>query len=700
MDLHVSYENVCSSDNRIDYTSIMVPRLNSGTVFQTDLYPTIQPIVLEYPGDWTKGMDQLDVAVEMACLKGSLRASNVPLGSYYIKSPPVSTTYPTSDGILQSDLRDLHSIAAKSLSATAILEQRGWFWSTWTRVVLRIRKNFLYVTALQDSTAILMVRPSHVKHIFMFPLSSSGHGLSMVYKGEELRFEMTSYEECQEWMEELENRIMLGDEEHIPGTPKRTVILLGNMRLLNQNDILQSFHQSERTLVLEEDMTLCIYASNQSYCAGEKPMNVLCLSELIGLHPVSLFASQCPSGNRSSPSSLPVSIFKLIFSDVSWFFLAKSQAIKELWIRKIRDSVSLSDFPGNNPIFYVELGKIPQSTRLLYKISGQGLWLTLLSDRLLYTESRFSRLHSAMLEIKSILSVNRVGDAKCGLHVEVTLTDGTTISHIFLSERQATEFTEAVDWMLIEAQDITKDLGFYLSRDIEAALDKLYNFSDMLDVLTLSDKIQFVRMLIRISGQHDLELVEPSFSSLTLADSFILIEDKMSIYHWHGSNSSFICRAKALDIATRIRKHLRDVPKVFLVDESDLQLEELFFMKLGSAIPRAMNFPAREIKEPLIKVFRVSSQSKKQICVVSSVSRPSKCVLLTTSSFVVQFNNIYFAWIGADSLQKDGRLAKMFAKQMAKLCSGYAALIYMNEGCEHPLFCVRIIQSCLENLAH
>ncbi|KAL2917780.1 hypothetical protein HK105_202653 [Polyrhizophydium stewartii] len=92
--------------------------------------------------------------------------------------------------------------------------------------------------------------------------------------------------------------------------------------------------------------------------------------------------------------------------------------------------------------------------------------------------------------------------------------------------------------------------------------------------------------LIALHGRVRLTVttVAPTWTSLRNNSAFVL-DVGSSVFHWGGPNASRVCRAQALDVASRIRKARSNRPALVLVEPDDAEVCRAFFGNLGAGDP-------------------------------------------------------------------------------------------------------------------
>ncbi|KAH9273619.1 hypothetical protein BSLG_006243 [Batrachochytrium salamandrivorans] len=89
--------------------------------------------------------------------------------------------------------------------------------------------------------------------------------------------------------------------------------------------------------------------------------------------------------------------------------------------------------------------------------------------------------------------------------------------------------------------------------------------------------------LIRLSGKVHLTIVTVAAVWNSIShDSAYVLDVGSDVYHWGGDRVSRVCRAQALDVATRIRKSRGNRPRIVLVEREDTVVWSEFLKHLGA----------------------------------------------------------------------------------------------------------------------
>ncbi|EGF83724.1 hypothetical protein BATDEDRAFT_33865 [Batrachochytrium dendrobatidis JAM81] len=202
------------------------------------------------------------------------------------------------------------------------------------------------------------------------------------------------------------------------------------------------------------------------------------------------------------------------------------------------------------------------------------------------------------------------------------------------------------------------------------------------------------KTLIELSGKIRLTVVtvEPTWKSLS-ADNAYVLDVGDDVYHWGGDKSSRVCRAQALDVASRIRKSRGNRPRLVLIEKEERATWKAFLAHLHSNGEESVFNTQSQVQKrgsmgdlntastvgdvetpPLhIRVYCIDPfaalVSRQVLLMFDEQKYPSKSILATISlnngCAVVHAENEVFVWSGKHSTNESRSLAAFIAHQVA-----------------------------------
>ncbi|KAI9095529.1 hypothetical protein DFS34DRAFT_180177 [Phlyctochytrium arcticum] len=160
--------------------------------------------------------------------------------------------------------------------------------------------------------------------------------------------------------------------------------------------------------------------------------------------------------------------------------------------------------------------------------------------------------------------------------------------------------------------------------------------------------------------------VECHIRSLKNDGSFVL-DVGHTLYHWHGTASSRVCRACAMDIATKIRKGRSNRPRVLLVEPEDRDMLSILSTRLGGTIPRDLPVSDMDIARPL-RIFKIrkSRLIQRRAHLVFEGLGPSRSLLTYDHVYILITYCELFLWIGIKADREDRRAGYTYSNVAAR----------------------------------
>ena len=713
----------------MDITCVHVPRVNSETVFQEDLYPVMASISINDSATWFESKESVFVAADskpaetpsprktpsassrifiehtrVSSLAPSTR-HELTRSATLKKSQTVSTqsTIPTrqstlspTKSVFESEKSQFTSIESLDImEGQGLLEVKSWFSTSWVPIHISLRRHKLYIQADLSEPPILAIFPETITSLTPQKLAQEGVGLDLEHERKTYRIKLATNALRDSWLAALESRVHLDNDDVSISSKsfksKTSALLMGSLRVLSNQDPAKIQSWPLKTVVIEEDGIISVYDTEKHYHAGRTPTEFLNLSGVLGLFLVPITGSACPSG---AANKLPISIFKLIFEDSHRLFSAKSPSELSSWVQVISKVIEDYDFfPGVESLrlpeayFHVRVIEKPESNEELSRVSfGTEIILHIFYNQCHYYCSDLDIL------IEGAFTGDEMDTARVAQTcVDLVLKNGSVIRHECKSSLEAQSLSTALLQLCARSENVLgSKLGIACEADLGVLIQNL-NASSPDHVNHLEQNDSPLPMMLSVSNKSQIQVVKPIYTSLTANDSFVLEHDN-AIYHWHGPQSSRICRAKALDMATRLRKYRNLRPTIFLVEESEPDLHTKFMKIIGAKglLKLSENLSMDPCQTVVYKIKSSTRHLQLKMQLVSKSTNPSKRLLESDKAYIICHHNCVYVWIGKASSTPDRLLAKALAKKMAESATQFTALLFLFEEREFPIFQVRI----------
>lgn len=310
--------------------------------------------------------------------------------------------------------------------------------------------------------------------------------------------------------------------------------------------------------------------------------------------------------------------------------------------------------------------------------AGNELYLTVLRCGFQFLKSRMTHHVECLLMFWDIKSVAAIPQ---GLSIE--LVNG---SFMECKCHHAASFIDYFQNSKTKTISVLEQVGIH-------TMDQLHQTLKLDASVEIDVEYSELRPLLISIDNHCLCFpCEPSSSSLKKENAFVL-DVGARIYHGYGSDSSRVSRAKALDIATRLRKLKSLKPQVILVEESDplVYKEFLRLIQNSNVIPSVWNE-----MDQLTYIYQMNSKTRhlplKITCIHASLL-PNRHILETFHTYIIKNRNMLFVWIGKQSRSQDRIMAKVIAYQFKSKCT-FLSTSFQDQ--EHPLLQVcHLVELCV-----
>ncbi|KAI8913087.1 hypothetical protein DFJ77DRAFT_511594 [Powellomyces hirtus] len=687
------------TDNSVETTSVHIPRANGETHFQHDLYP---PIPVTNPASaassWFDNFTQSIEPVMIDMVPEPTMAANIivdPVANLLL-TPEAA---PTIEELLErhndtfrrkstvtyrraaSTVTAPGSVAEEDAAAAApppgvyhsgpvMLEKHNWIGlATWEPHYMALKNKRLYVLhAAGDDVPVLYIPMAAITKL-------EGVGdADLVVEAEErtVRARVATRKERDAWVDALRTAAAATGLSRaasvkslpmLPALPRPRVganaCLMGNLRVL-------AGEWAERLVVLDEEGMLHMYLPDiKAYTTGKKaPLESIDLTVALSVRLVHTASQDDPTTSAADSQScaMVVNTPKRILH-----LRTRSPLEATNWVDQIRRVVTAKSSDTGSPIADAVIEGSVQITDASQSVPPGSYWLALLNGGLYYTSTKLSTIYSAILahiETFNVTSATAFRVSGTTHHVQTAAACDAWVTH--LEEAQLRSFD------ILHAIGTTR--AAFKEKVNHAIVGRWWGEGGH-EGLTWVDEACVEKgeskVLFAVCGKTRLVIksVPAEWESLRCDSAFVL-DYGQTIYHWNGSSSSRVCRARALDLATRLRKSRSNRPRVLLVnDETDRATFTAFRSLLTtnpsppppptSTSPASTSTPTR--------IFRTTAIPRQWPMVwVYQGTAPSKTLLESETAVVLVAYEDVFVWTGTKSSPQDRIVAGLVAAALAK----------------------------------
>ncbi|KAJ3192052.1 Coronin-2B [Irineochytrium annulatum] len=275
--------------------------------------------------------------------------------------------------------------------------------------------------------------------------------------------------------------------------------------------------------------------------------------------------------------------------------------------------------------------------------------------------------------------------ARDGVDFEIVYKGGATIVHTTQSTEQRDLFIKELGRLRLENYDVCKRLSM-TDASLEAEMRKSGRNADSeagwFDDVKLAHVVDDGRLgkgedraLIAVMGRSRITIsfVESTWQSLKSDCAFVLDTGNI-IYRWYGVNSSRMARAKAMDVAARIRKERSNRPKLQLVEDDDAPILLAFYELLHvdhhammSALPDLTDddYKARTCPVKIYRVIPTAPRWSSRFFLIYEGHHPSKRLLENEAIVVVESYAEVFLWTGKGANAEARSMGLVLARHIA-----------------------------------
>lgn len=318
---------------------------------------------------------------------------------------------------------------------------------------------------------------------------------------------------------------------------------------------------------------------------------------------------------------------------------------------------------------------IPPSTQIVLNGWGQrrtnglygmlGLWgkcyISLIGEDLFLFKDMRSTAPDLRLQLGNVVGV-KLTNPQIPLEFQIELPGG--VIHYFraTTAEECTAWVEALNSSRKRAASVTRLLS--LVKEGEFDEEEAKKNKNLIEPHLLKTGQQ--KILMQIKGKRRVRVctVAVSPSSLNTNNAFVL-DAGTHIYLWLGERSSRVTRAKALDLAGRIRREERSSRSdIVNIEEGKTDNNEAFWKALGGTKPSpteamkaaqaAQKASDQDKDDDQTMVYWVGCDPGSGVAQIQVVDEcinrlPKKEILNTTGVFVVDTGTEVFCWVGKAS---------------------------------------------------
>ncbi|KAI9199208.1 uncharacterized protein BJ171DRAFT_427815 [Polychytrium aggregatum] len=732
------------TDNTLDVLSLCVPRVNSDTVFQQDIFPSAAVINREATS--TQYFDQ-NQSIEPTMV--DMYAPKVEVDPALPELPPktIKTSLSRSTTTLRraSTVKSLHasrsprpstaesisnSSASLAVSGPAVHMDgfaykaiRGWFGVTWEKIYLSLKRTKLYISQDADSDPIAQISLGATRRVEAFAVGVVDSGMLLeTQDGNIIQLRWDVVEERDAWIscvrglaKGVRSSLSPSQSGLVPSRSTENTSLGGlhkssssilaasamapqpvystrdGARLLGTLSVYTIESRREawaaRLVMLDQDGLLHIYSDNMKlYLQGASPLESVNLRSVISvrLSQLRIETSAWPSATTADTGSADGSSCSFHINTTKRVLHFKTRNPQEAanWVIQIQKTIvelglAASDFVADE----CPEGLVTVQTDLEGHPGGR-LWLTVIDGSFYYFSGPWSTTPVYVLAVANI-DESWIKEPVAGPQQQVSyeftlaLRDSRYCTHKLSSLADKSYWIGHLLQIKRQSFDLLGRLGVSLDQTLKAELSKakagdLFATSDeriqAIDEQKLSKGEQ--RALIAVMGKIRLVISTVKLSSASLRRHAAYVVDAGStIYHFGGEQSTRVCRAKAMDIACRIRKDRSNRPTVTLVERDDRQLwaalQRQFGLCFGDDPPSQADCDLDKCSQA--RIFRVTNSNlrRRRLEIVYEGPAPSKSLLKSDSVYVVQCCNEVLVWFGKGSNSEHRSLAGLVVQKLA-----------------------------------
>jgi len=297
----------------------------------------------------------------------------------------------------------------------------------------------------------------------------------------------------------------------------------------------------------------------------------------------------------------------------------------------------------------------------------EKVWLSSIGKTLLYFKNETSAKPLAKYSIKDVKEVEVPDDQDQDFFLK--LNTGESVLHRASSEAERNKWTEKLQALLKRHVDVF-DVMRIRESEVESSEYQKAIEANAIDPVEV--KNGRCPLLIQIKGRKRIRvaLVDRCTASLTTRSSFVLDNGRV-LYQWNGSKAPRVTKAKAGDLANKIRmKERGGLADVIVLDQGKND-ENATFWKLLKGERAAIRDDVPEEEGQLsVRIYRCLAKSvpkpRRIQLIHDSTQLPPREFLDPTSCSVVDCDTEIFVWVGHKSKLYNRKLAMLVAKKLTQ----------------------------------
>lgn len=297
----------------------------------------------------------------------------------------------------------------------------------------------------------------------------------------------------------------------------------------------------------------------------------------------------------------------------------------------------------------------------------EKVWLSSIGKTLLYFKNETSAKPLAKYSIKDVKEVEVPEDQDQDFFVK--LVSGESILHRAPSEAERNTWTEKLQALCKRHVDVF-DVMRIRESEVESSEYQKAIEANAIDPVEV--KNGRCPLLIQIKGRKRIRvaLVDRTTASLSTRSAFVLDNGRV-LYQWNGSAAPRVTKAKAGDLANKIRmKERGGLADVIVLDQGKSDENAAFWRLLAGDRAAIRDEAAEEEGQLSVRIYRCLAKSVEKArriqLIHDSTQLPPKEFLDPTSCSVVDCDTEVFVWVGHKSKLYHRKLAMLVAKKLTQ----------------------------------
>lgn len=300
----------------------------------------------------------------------------------------------------------------------------------------------------------------------------------------------------------------------------------------------------------------------------------------------------------------------------------------------------------------------------------QRLWMAAVGKEIIYYAMHTGQQALERMSISMVTAVAPTRGNDKGF--ELRLNDGKVVHHLAESVEDRDRWIAYVENKRRQFVDLLTVLGID-EANLESAKD-IESAPNAIDPVEVKNGRQ--KLLIQVVGKRRIRivLVPLSIRSLNSHSAYVL-DAGMKIYRWNGKNASRVVKAKAMDVATKLRmKERGGKADIIVLDQGKSDSQDTEFWKLlGAGAKREEIKDDADItidRPPNSRLYLVAPKDEERpkamrVKMIHEGSPPPKEMLDTQNVYVLDTDTEVFVWVGKTSKSTERKLALNIAKKLS-----------------------------------